>query len=327
MAIQLNNIDLSNLEAKSLFITGGTGFFGFWLLNTLKNLNDAGAGIEVMLLSRDPEKFLQRNPVYRNHKWLHWTVGDVVSYTAPQTRFDLFIHGAADTTPEAMNNPTALFEKILLGTRRVFEHAVASQTRRVLVVSSGAVYGEVPMELGCITEETATAPVTTDTSNAYGEAKRAAEMLGFCFARECGVETLVARCFAFFGIGIGQHLVLYQLISQALYQNEITINGDGAAKRSFLHGSDLAIWLLKLLVDGRPGEIYNVGSDQAYTILELARVVRDAVAPEKEIKVLGRQKKEYRMNYVPSVSKARSIGLDVWTPLEDMIKEQIHFTK
>ena len=63
MAIQLNNIDLSNLEAKSLFITGGTGFFGFWLLNTLKNLNDAGAGIEVMLLSRDPEKFLQKSQV------------------------------------------------------------------------------------------------------------------------------------------------------------------------------------------------------------------------------------------------------------------------
>ena len=111
------------------------------------------------------------------------------------------------------------------------------------------------------------------------------------------------------------------LIKQALNNDEIVINGSGKARRSFLHGRDLSIWLLKLLIDGDSGEIYNVGSDEAYSILGLAELVRDELAPGKPIKVLGAQKKEQRLNYIPSVDKARSLGLGVWTSLKDAVKE------
>jgi len=327
MTIELiNKVDLEHLKNKTLFITGGTGFFGLWLLNLFRVLNNSGYNIEVTLLSRNPEKFIQRNQVFASLQWLHWLKGDVVSYAIPSGTFDMFIHGASDTKPEAMLIPSLVFQNIVLGTKHVLEHAIFCNAKRVLIISSGAVYGEVPSQSGSISEEVTTAPVTNNIHNVYGEAKRAAEMFAVCLAKESSIHLVIARCFAFAGSGIGRHLVLSQLINQALNDDELKINGSGMARRSFLHGQDLAIWLLKLLIDGSANKIYNVGSDKEYTIKRLAELVRDMVAPSKTIITLGEQKQEFRINYIPSINQAKRLGLNVWTTLEESIKEMTNPT-
>ena len=318
----IDRIDFSPIRGKRLFITGGTGFFGLWLNNLFQALNQKGYDITVTLLSRDPEAFLKKNPSYLHSSWLNWVHGDVLSYQIPLQKFDLFIHGAADTSPGALDKPTQLFTSIVSGTERVLKHAVDSGAGRMLFVSSGAVYGEAPSGIDLISEDTNSAPQTNETANVYGEAKRAAEMLAYCYQKEYGLEIVVARCFAFMGAGIGQHLVINQFIQQALHSPQIVIKGSGTSRRSFLHGQDLALWLLKLLVAGNAGEIYNVGSDHGFTIKQLAELVRDEISPEKAVTVLGTQKKEFRMNYVPSITKTKSLGLDVWTSLKETIRQQ-----
>ena len=317
----IRSANLEHLRNKSVFISGGTGFFGYWLLNLLGILNADDYNITATLLSRDPAKFLADNPQYNDVHWLQWVTGDVENYEFPDRKFDLFIHGAANTKPESLNKQVPVFDSIVFGTKHVLEHACVAGAKRFLLISSGAVYGEVPEGTDFISEDVVTAPNTNRPENAYGEAKRAAEMLGCCYAFEKGIEVVTARCFAFTGYGIGGHLVLGLLIKQALNNEEITINGSGLARRSFLHGRDLSIWLLKLLADGNNAEIYNVGSDEAYSILGLAELVRDELSPGKNINVLGAQKKEQRMNYIPAVQKAKSLGLHVWTSLRDAIKE------
>lgn len=317
----ISSVNLSGLRNKSIFITGGTGFFGLWLLNLLAILNEDGYEIKVTSLSRAPEKFLINNPNFANISWLTWVEGDIANYSIPENQFDLLIHGAANTKPEPLDRQINIFEGILFGAHHVMKHAVKANVKRVLFISSGAVYGEIPPDVSLITEEVAIAPLTNKPENALGEGKRAAEMLTNCFAVSKGIEVVIARCFAFTGFGIGEHLVLGQLIKQAIHNDKIVINGSGLARRSFLHGRDLSIWLLKLLVDGKNGEIYNVGSDQAFTIKQLAELVRDEIAPEKKIIVLGAQKQEQRLNYVPSIEKAKTLGLAIWTDLKDAIKE------
>jgi nucleoside-diphosphate-sugar epimerase len=321
----VSNVDLSVLKNKSVFITGGTGFFGYWLLKLFSVLQSEGFGIDLTLLSRDPDTFLIKNPEYRNAGWLHWIKGDVRSYPFPEQQFDFFIHGAANTTPAVFEKPAIVFEEILLGTKHVLEHAIMSSAQRVMIISSGAVYGEVPREVHLIAEDVLTAPETNKFENAYGEAKRASEMLAYCYAKEHQLEIITARCFAFAGFGIGPHLVLNFFIQQAIKEDELSIKSNGLARRSFLHGRDLAIWLLKLLANGKNGEIYNVGSDKAYTIKELAELVRDLISPSKAVRVLGSVKQEQRINYIPSVEKAKSLGLDVWTSLEESILEMQEF--
>jgi nucleoside-diphosphate-sugar epimerase len=316
----LHQISLEEIRGKSIFITGGTGFFGWWILKLIDSLNIEGYAISVTLLSRNPHFFLNNNPHYRNQNWISWIEGDVTSYSFTTQQFDFFIHGAADTRPGANSVASSIFENIVLGTKRVMEHARVSGVERILVISSGAVYGEVPRDINFITEEVNTSPITNETANAYGEAKRGAEILAFCRGKEANIEIVVVRCFAFTGFGIGPHLVLSQLINQAMHDPEIVIKGSGHARRSFLHGQDLSIWLLKLLISGKGGEVYNVGSDEAYSIKEIGELIKNEIAPSKSVIILGSQEKEFRLNYIPSIEKAKSLGLKVWIPLKEAIK-------
>ncbi|MBX3165019.1 MAG: NAD(P)-dependent oxidoreductase [Bacteroidetes bacterium] len=316
----INRVNLSALKGKSIFITGGTGFFGYWLLKLFNLLNTNGFQIRITLLSRNPEIFLKNNPEYNSIDWLNWVKGDVLNYPFTSEKFDMFIHGAANTKPLGFEKPVTVFNEIVAGTNHVLEHIVASRAERVLIISSGAVYGEVSKDIPFIPENLTTAPESNYTENVYGEAKRASEMLAYSYGKENGFEVITARCFAFAGFGIGSHLILNILIRQALNDKELRINGSGLARRSFLHGQDLAVWLLKLLADGK-SEPYNVGSDKAYSIIKLAELVRDILAPEKKVVVLGTIKQERRLNYVPSIAKAISLGLNVWTTIEESIKE------
>lgn len=314
-------VDLGVLRDKKLFITGGTGFFGRWMLNLIQVLNEQGYQIEATLLSRNPDAFLDKNPHWRTD-WLHWVKGDVINYEWPSGKFDLFIHGAADTTPEGLLQPAVLYDGIVSGTKHVLAHAAAAKAKRVLFISSGAVYGEVAEGLLNIPENAPIPAPTNLPSNSYGEGKRAAEIFATNFALNSPVDVIIARCFAFMGTGIGQHLALNQFIRQAQQDKEIVIKGSGSSRRSFLHGRDLAVWLFKLLLSGKSREIYNVGSDKSYTIKELAELVRDKIAPDKKVVILGAGQKEVRMNYVPSVEKARGLGLDAWTPIEQMLADK-----
>jgi nucleoside-diphosphate-sugar epimerase len=315
----IDSVNLDRLKGSTLFVTGGTGFFGIWLLNLVQLLNERSYSIKVSLLTRSKAAFLQKYPHFSSLSWIEWVEGDVESYRYPETKFDLFIHGAANTAPVGLEHQYDVFRSIVWGTEHTMKHAIAAGARRVLLISSGAVYGEVPYEFNSIDEGTSTAPATNQPLNAYGEAKRAAEMLAYCMMNANGIDIVTARCFAFAGYGIGEHLVLNHLIKQAKSDAEIALRGSGKAKRSFMHGEDLAVWLLKLLVDGVSGEIYNVGSDESYTIYDLACFIRDRLASSKKVVITGALKQEQRLNYIPSVKKARELGLDIWTTLAEIV--------
>lgn len=110
-------------------------------------------------------------------------------------------------------------------------------------------------------------------------------------------------------------------IKDAVLCRDIQINGDGTPMRSYLYSDDLIIWLFKILIDGKSCEPYNVGSDVAISILELAKKVAYLLNPEIKINIA----KTANINalperYVPSIQKARKeLDLDVWTDLDNAI--------
>lgn len=312
---------LPELSGKRIFLTGGTGFIGYWLLMTLSQLNAMSARISVVVLSRNPDRFLERYPEFKQASWLQFIRGDVRDYQLPDGNFDLFIHGASDTSPAAAEQTLELFETIILGTRRVLDHAVICGTRRILIISSGAVYGEQPPEVTHIPEDAHYACSTTDAADAYGEGKRAMEMLGACYAREYGLEPVIARCFAFIGNGLPPHLAVGQLINSALRGGGIEITGDGKTVRSYLYAADMAVWLLALATKGRSGMPYNLGSDQSYRLDELAQLIGDTLGLSAEARILGRTQSTRRIRYVPDISRIRrELGVEIWTDLATGIK-------
>ncbi|HEY8025383.1 MAG TPA: NAD(P)-dependent oxidoreductase [Burkholderiaceae bacterium] len=320
----LNTSALAVLAGTNIFITGGTGFFGLWLLSALDHLNRQGARIRATVLSRDPARFLQSQPYWATRDWLAFHRGNVRDFAFPQERYDLLIHAATDTSVAAQANPMEIFADIVDGTRHVLDFAVQSGIKRTLLTSSGAVYGPQPADISHITEDARFACAPESAASAYGEAKRAMELLGTLYHAKYGLESVIARCFAFAGPGLplDGHFAIGNFINDALYADAIMVKGDGTPLRSYLYGADLSVWLLTLLAIGKPAYPYNVGSDQAVSIAGLADTVRDVVAPEKTCNISARPVQgAARQQYLPAIERCRNeLGLDVWTPLKRAIE-------
>jgi nucleoside-diphosphate-sugar epimerase len=308
---------IAGLDGQHLLLTGATGFFGRWLLALLAQLNNQGARIEVSLLSRDPARFLAAQPYYHNRSWLHWLQGDVRDLqTLPGRAPDLILHAAADTSATAHAQPLELFDSIVGGARRVLDLAVRSGTQRILFTGSGAQYGA--LDQVRVSEEHSHACHSNAVASSYGEAKRAQEILGAIYAESYGVDVIMTRCFAFSGPGLPLegHFAIGNFVRDALCADAIVLNSSGQAVRSYLHGADLAGWLLTLLLRGESKQAYNVGSDQTISIADLARRVGARIAPHKPVCILGQADASGRSFYVPEITRAHGLGLDVWTSLD-----------
>lgn len=312
------------LRDAPLFVTGGTGFFGrallrYWSAQSLSRP-------QVTVLARNPSGFLQSYPEFRELSWLHFHAGDILDPASfPRTeQYRYVLHAAADSTRGPDLRPLERYEQIVTGTRNILEFARHNGAKRLLLASSGGVYGPQPPEMERISEGYCGMPDPLVPGNAYSVAKRAAEHLCILYQDGFGLEVIVARCFAFVGedLPLNAHFAIGNFIRDAMRGRDIVIAGDGSPVRSYLDQRDLAVWLLTLLEKGQPGAAYNVGSDMPITIASLAELVRDVIAPSVNVQVLGKQlPHNFRNRYVPDVTRARSqLGLAVSVPLVEAIR-------
>lgn len=317
-------VDTQKLAGKSLFITGGTGFFGLWILSALRVLNKQGTCVQVSILSRNPEAFLRRCPQFRMQNWLTFITGDVKDFPFPKRKYDLLIHAATETSMAAHADPRSMFENIVFGSRRVLDFAVYCDASRILQISSGAVYGPQPPSLNFQPDASQLACNPLSPESSYGEGKRVMELMGAMLQDSTDIECVVARCFSFCGPGLplDGHFAIGNFVRDAMFGEEIIITGDGTSVRSYLHGADLAMWLISLLLNGKPGTSYNVGSDKPICTKDLAVRIGKLLAPQKPIKILAKEDGliQGRQYYVPSIARSRKIGCAPWTQLDDSIR-------
>ena len=299
-------------KGTSLFITGGTGFFGKSMLDyRLRHPEWQWAKREWVVLSRSPERFAAEHPRLANQTGVSFVAGDVRDFAFPRGRFDAIMHAATSTAATLPDEETT--SVIVDGARRVAEFAKAVGCPRLLFTSSGAVYGPGISPSG---ECDACAP-----STAYGKGKLAAEKL----LADSGLDVRIARCFAFVGpyLDRGGHFAIGNFIRNCLDGKPIVIKGDGTPLRSYLYADDLVEWLFAILERGRNGRVYNVGGESAVSIRELAEIVRDVLGAKVEIVVEQEPALDVPPSvYVPNVERAKSeLGLSVRTSLELAVRK------
>ncbi|HKH93592.1 MAG TPA: NAD(P)-dependent oxidoreductase [Gemmatimonadaceae bacterium] len=321
-----------SLRGARILMTGGTGFFGRWMVESLLHANERlGLETSLVLLSRDPQGFERRAPHLAGSRFVSLVEGDVRTFTAPAGRFTHLVHGATDTTgPLNAERPTELLETIVEGTRHTLEIASRTSAGRVLLLSSGAVYGRQPAELTHVPESYAGGPDPLDPLQAYAEGKRLAELLGAIYARDRGLEVVTARAFAFVGphLPLDAHFAVGNFLRDALDRETIRVGGDGTPYRSYLHAADLAVWLWTLLVRGQSGRAYNVGSEEAVTIRELADAVARAggtIGRHPTVSIARSADATVPpMRYVPSTRRAREeLGLRAQITLDEALTRTI----
>lgn len=313
------------LRGQRLLLTGGTGFIGKWLLATFLHANrQRGLCAQIVALSRRPEALLQEFPELHGATEIEWLTGDVRHLTPEAVGTCNFaIHAATDVV--ASSTPADILETCVTGTHRVLDAMSPGITpRRVLLLSSGAVYGRTPPDLRAIPEDWSGAPDPLSPASAYGEGKRVSELL--CAMRSAtrpGLEVSIARCFAFVGphLPFDKHFAIGNFIGAALRGENICIQGDGTPLRSYLYAADLAHWLWVMLFDAPSGRAYNVGGAEGLSIGQLAHRVNRVLNGSGEVRIAQSPRPgAVPQAYLPSVDRiGEELGLTATASLDEAI--------
>jgi dTDP-glucose 4,6-dehydratase len=311
-----------DLRGARLFVTGGTGFFGGWMLESFILANDElGLGATAVVLTRDPARFTDTAPHIAGHPAICLHAGAVRSFGEPAGPVTHILHMATETALSGSARES--FDTAVAGTAHVLDVAAGKGARKLLLTSSGAVYGAQPRDLPRISEDFAGAPRPEDPTAGYGHGKRAAEFLCCAAAADTGLEAKIARCFAFVGPGLplDAHFAIGNFIRDALYRDRIEVTGDGTPRRSYLYAADLAIWLWTILFRGEPGRPYNVGSELDVSISSLADLVARGLAPRMPIHIAEEPASDQApARYVPSTRRAANeLGLEPAIGLDEAI--------
>jgi nucleoside-diphosphate-sugar epimerase len=332
-----------SLRDRTLFLTGGTGYYGCWLLESFAHVNAAlDLRAHAVVLTRRPEAFRARMPRLTADPAIRLVRGDVRGLDAGDVRdqlgseapaaFDYIIHAAAETDSRLYEtHPFAMLDTIVEGTRAALEFARAAGTRRFLLASSGAVYGRQPPGMTHIPEEYTGAPDSSRYTalNAYAEAKRLAETLCGGYKAIYGLETLIARPFASVGphLALDWHFALGNFLADALAGRDIEIKGDGTPYRSYLYAADQTLWLWTILLRGQPGRSYNVGSSDGRPLREVASVVAATTSPALTVRIARQPDfSQPPERYVPEVNRIKTeLGVAESVDLPEAIRRTLRW--
>jgi nucleoside-diphosphate-sugar epimerase len=301
---------VNELNGKTILVTGGTGFIGKWILEYFLFLNHSKyINFKVIVLSRNPRVFLERFKKF-NVPFIQFIQGDIVEFNFKTLPYcNIIIHAAADADAKLnYEQPLKMIDTIVDGTRKVLDYAAGAQTKKILFLSSGAIYGIQANDMTGFSEDHFGGPDVLLTSSAYAEAKRLAELFCICYLKQFEMNVSIARCFAFVGpyLPLDMHYAIGNFIGNALNREDIIIKGDGMPLRSYMYAADLLIWLLFILFTGENGQAYNVGSDNAVSIKELAQEVTKFF-PDLSVRVLGQiNPTDRNQNYIPCTKKIKT---------------------
>lgn len=313
------------LRGAQILMTGGTGFIGCWLLETLSYADSKlDLRLRVTVLVRNWDAFVKKAPHLARYPAFEFVIGDVTELETLPGDFTHVIHAATDASAYLNEyDPARMLDVIITGTRRTLDLAVGKSVRRFLFLSSGAIYGQQPAGMDHISEDWSGSLDCANPRNTYAEGKRTAEMLCAIYAKKFDLDLVTARIFTLLGpyMPLGTHFAAGNFILDAISGKDIVVKGNGAPRRSYLYAGDLANWLWHILARGQSQRTYNVGSDADVSIADLAACTSRTIGSGK-FSILGAAETGWNAGrYVPDTTRARSeLGLHSTVPLSEAIR-------
>lgn len=316
--MSIKNFISQNLLDKHLFITGATGFFGKNILNYL-HTNQIKPG-KITILTRNIQKFRTLHPDLAGISNLEYIEQDISTLDYDEGAcYDYIIHAATsvvEKTPSAK-----LLGEIIIGTKNILDYAKKCNAKSVVNISSGAVYGDIS-DCVAATECSINIPKIESNSSSYGIGKLVSEHYSYLYANDL-MKVTSLRCFCFGGEYLDmEHYVLGNFIKQAIKNEGIIVQAGKGIYRSYLATEDLVEAILYTMIKANDREsnyeVYNVGSDEAIAIPELAKVVCHTLNSQSQV-ICPNLDKPQVSYYVPNIDKIRKTGLKISSNLAEII--------
>jgi nucleoside-diphosphate-sugar epimerase len=284
-------LDWRRFAGREVLVTGASGFLGAYVVEALLHLNERGLSptVHVSALARDAAKLERRLSHLRGRSDFAPVIQDVCAPLPPALRADFVVHAASPAAPRKYQaDPVGTVQANTLGTLSVLDLARRSGSEGVLYLSSGAVYGLAADELDLIAEHAYGALDPLDPRSCYAEGKRIGETLCAAYHRQYGVPAKIARISHTYGPGVDleEGRVFADFVADVVARRDIHVKSAGTDRRPFCYVADVTVAFLLLLLQGAPGEAYNVGMDQEMSVRELADLLV-RLFPERNLSVRG----------------------------------------
>lgn len=279
-------VKLDELKNSHILVTGGTGFFGKWILESIVFLNDNfGFNVKLYLLARNHNEFIDNMIANRND--VIFIKNDIRNIKDIPVDIEYIIHAAAiPDNREHMSNPIEIMDIISRGTKQILNAALSlNNLKKILNISSGQVYGAINSNF--ISEKDIGIVDTNSIKSIYPEAKRYGETLSIAYKSLYKLPVVQVRPFSFIGpnIELNKPWAINNFISDAIKFKKIKIIGNGKPIRSYMYPTDMVWWLLNILIHKKNGIAYNLGSSEGISLEELAVKIKSKIGNDVNIEI------------------------------------------
>jgi len=314
-----------------VLITGGAGFIGSHLSEAYLQRGD-----EVFVIDDLSTGSIENIRHLKDHPRFHYTIDSI--HNQPVTaelvdQCDVIFHLAAAVGVKLIvESPVRTIENNVHGTEVVLSLA-NKKKKKVLVASTSEVYG-LSSEIPFREDGNLVMGATNKGRWSYACSKAIDEFLALAYWREKKLPTIVVRLFNTVGPRqTGQYgMVIPTFVKQALAGRAITVYGSGKQSRCFCYVGDVVAALVKLMdADNSVGEVFNIGSNQEISILDLAKRVKDLTRSESEI-VFVPYDEAYEEGFedmprrIPDTSKVNKlVGFKPEKRLDEILQAVIEF--
>jgi dTDP-glucose 4,6-dehydratase len=320
---QDESIKILPLKNSEILVTGGTGFFGKWIVEIVTYLNDElSFNIKLYLVARNNSSYV--NAIIENRNDIFFIKNDVRNLREIPSNIEYIIHAAANPDNSIhMSNPIEVMDTISQGTKQVLDIALGlDNIKKILNISSGQVYGKLSSNM---ISETNIGMLNTNSINSiYPEAKRYSETLSIAYKSLYKLPVVQVRPFSFIGphMGLEKPWAINNFIKDAIKFKKIKILGNGKPIRSYMYPTDMSWWLLNMLVDSKNGVAYNLGSPEAISLEDLALKIKAKIGLDVNIEILNMN--EESSVFVPDDSLVKDkLDLDIKVRIDEALDKTI----
>ncbi len=296
-----------------LLVTGGAGFIGSNFIQYMVKKYPQYEIVNVDALtycgSTDNLTAVEKNA---NYRFVQGRIEDKAFIRALFEReaFDMVVNFAAEShVDRSLEEPGKFLVTNVLGTESLLEASCRYGVKRYHQVSTDEVYGDLPLEARAMrfTEESPIRP-----SSPYAVSKASADLLALAYHRSFGLPVTISRCSNNYGPYQFPEKFIPLIISRAEKNQKIPIYGDGQNVRDWLHVADHCSAIDRILHDGKPGEVYNIGGNNEYSNLELVALILEKLKkPESLLTFVGDRKGHDRRYAIDPAKLERELG---WKP-------------
>jgi dTDP-glucose 4,6-dehydratase len=293
-------------KIQRIVVTGGAGFIGSnftrWMLArepqvslvVLDKLTYAGNLANLADLSQDPR-----------YEFIEGDIADAHVVDRAAAGAEAIVNFAAEShVDRSIDKPEEFIRTDIVGTHVLLEAALRHRHKVFLQISTDEVYGDVPS--GSSTEGAPLSP-----RSPYSASKAGADLMVLAYGTTYGLPVAITRSSNNFGPYQYPEKVIPLFVTNALDDQPLPLYGDGLQVRDWLYVTDNCAAIERVLIQGRAGEIYNVGAGTEMTNLELTKMILAHLGKPSDLVRLVPDRPGHDRRYSVDTTKIKSLG---WQP-------------